>query len=1377
MIAPPKLKKKPSYAIGLQQVEVRPGSTGAERASEGAKGAAMGGGIGGSIGSAFGPLGGLIGSGAGMLLGGIAGAFKGQLDANKADAASMVDKRDYNAIQAQQTAYGGDENVQQKNALLMQNNAGLIAEDGMAHAPSAQVEVEKHELVYRRGEDGRYRVVQDFYGQPSHEEGGVDTWVQEGDVIVPSYKRGAALAVTDGEGNVVDDLAFSRLRDSLPVDNQPKPIQAVMKNGTGSYKTPKYFLGGIASMGGGGMGGLLGGAGGGGGGMGSLASGNITDLVMGFVQPAVDKKKQEAEAAQQQSIQAQQQSQANAAAVQAAQNPPAPQITPGGQAPPIQQPQAAPQQPPVQQPAIQPPTAPNAGLGQPMPNGQVPQMRDGGRVRNSNDTAVGKGAMADAFRAFGAGFLRTQEGVDARKAARRDTSSAGSAPHVYGQFPGTGGAPPVFEQPSGRMTEQELADIRSGTIERYRDNADYLVNRAAQMNEAGRPARAQRLENRAVRRLENADEMEARMANSGVKPQFASGGSVNIDGTPPPPGFKPKYPGETPGQKKKDGQGADQTMIFADSGQPQEQQYITLQNRSIRKGTPGKTDYVETGNRKITSVPGSSKGYPTTAAEADANPGWGSWRSATEGMSPEEKAAAFDRWNRGERWTRTKVETPGTPDTEILTEQKIPIGSGGTGNQGFQNDPDNNNNFNPFNFNPVDVNVTIPPGAAGGAAGGGSSAGAGSAAARDAAARQQAQAEIPKPLEVERGRYQLPPPPMKAAERRFDPTSPERLQYQDVSDPLRSQSTLANQADVSSARNLSGGSVGNARANMARANAADFARQTEIDQNEQARQYDIQKQNVGTENQFRMYNNQGRNAAEQANAVDRANAANQTALHNASALNTNLLGAQTDMQAYRDKQEYEDWNRKVLERQDVLARKYDEQARADNYASYVQLYGKEGADQMWQSIHGSPYQPGGGAGAQPTGDGTGAQPAGTGHAKGIQPAQPGGAVGQPVSDADNVPQPMPGTGDNAGPPQPEPAQPVTRGQTDILGGLVGVPTNSVPTVQPAPTPPTQVPMADLSGQVQGVQPSQPAQTGVGTPPQPDTLPPGALTQPQRGAVTFAYGTSSVSAPRYEKGASNIFAGGPGDGSASASTSTASAQPAQPNIFAGGGTGTPSASASTKTPDQPDQSSTAGSSSGSADARAAAIQAILDDPDTDPVVAAGVRAWLEKTSSSGGGDGGQGANQLMLFGNTPWTEGGGATKGGNQGFQNDPDNNNNFNPFNFNPVTVGPGTAQPYYAPQPQQAQPQQSSEEPMTPGEYRRWYRDQDEDGVPDKREKRRRRGQNEPLQFTAPQLVQQPSFGADQALLKALTAANTAASGAGPSYRSGSPAVKMKKC
>lgn len=99
---------------------------------------------------------------------------------------------------------------------------------------------------------------------------------------------------------------------------------------------------------------------------------------------------------------------------------------------------------------------------------------------------------------------------------------------------------------------------------------------------------------------------------------------------------------------------------------------------------------------------------------------------------------------------------------------------------------------------------------------------------------------------------------------------PELLKYQDRSNPLRKQSTMARNAQKANARRTSGGSKGNYLKNAQIASAEDFGRKQGIDTQEMQRADAVDNINVQTKNQADQINSQKKDIYDQLNAQNRA---------------------------------------------------------------------------------------------------------------------------------------------------------------------------------------------------------------------------------------------------------------------------------------------------------------------------------------------------------------------------------------------------------------------------------------------------------------------------------------------------------------------------
>lgn len=130
-------------------------------------GAAMGATIGGPWGAAIGGV-----------IGGAAGGISSAINNKK------IDKKLEEELQKKQLIEAT------KDIQPSQNTQSPIYEEGTYAAGMTQpVEVERDELVLRKNSLGKYRVVADFKGGKTHNQGGEDYVLKEGDVVFPGKKR------------------------------------------------------------------------------------------------------------------------------------------------------------------------------------------------------------------------------------------------------------------------------------------------------------------------------------------------------------------------------------------------------------------------------------------------------------------------------------------------------------------------------------------------------------------------------------------------------------------------------------------------------------------------------------------------------------------------------------------------------------------------------------------------------------------------------------------------------------------------------------------------------------------------------------------------------------------------------------------------------------------------------------------------------------------------------------------------------------------------------------------------------------------------------------------------------------------------------------
>ncbi len=144
----------------------------------------------------------------------------------------------------------------------------------------------------------------------------------------------------------------------------------------------------------------------------------------------------------------------------------------------------------------------------------------------------------------------------------------------------------------------------------------------------------------------------------------------------------------------------------------------------------------------------------------------------------------------------------------------------------------------------------------------------------------------------------------KSSQEQANLLAPELLQYQDMSDPLRTKSRQAYRINAANARNFSGGNIGNVRANLSQASAEDFERQQAINNEEVSRSLQIQNANVGLKNNFKVMNAQEKARVAEINAMN-------------SSKKSEYLGKGLEgLQDYANTQQQ---NRAIREQNDILA--------------------------------------------------------------------------------------------------------------------------------------------------------------------------------------------------------------------------------------------------------------------------------------------------------------------------------------------------------------------------------------------------------------------------------------------------------------------------
>ena len=175
-----------------------------------ASGAAMGATVGGPWGAAIGGV-----------VGGAAGAVT-TVTGNKKIDKMIKEENQHKAMIRSQSQFQPTQNTQSP-----------IYENGTyASKMTEPVEVEKDEVVLRKGIDGLYKLVADFKGGKSHEKGGEDYILKEGDVVFPGKKRDKIMKSLE----TGDMSSIEKERAKLP-----KTLPNKLKDGYGGpiYKLKK----------------------------------------------------------------------------------------------------------------------------------------------------------------------------------------------------------------------------------------------------------------------------------------------------------------------------------------------------------------------------------------------------------------------------------------------------------------------------------------------------------------------------------------------------------------------------------------------------------------------------------------------------------------------------------------------------------------------------------------------------------------------------------------------------------------------------------------------------------------------------------------------------------------------------------------------------------------------------------------------------------------------------------------------------------------------------------------------------------------------------------------------------------------------------------
>ena len=164
-------------------------------------------------------VGGPIGAAVGGVLGGATSAIS-SITGNKKIDKMIKEENQHKAMIRSQSQFQPTQNTQSP-----------IYENGTyASKMTEPVEVEKDEVVLRKGIDGLYKLVADFKGGKSHEKGGEDYILKEGDIVFPGKKRDKIMKSLE----TGDMGSIEKERAKLP-----KTLPAKLEDG---YRGPVYKL-------------------------------------------------------------------------------------------------------------------------------------------------------------------------------------------------------------------------------------------------------------------------------------------------------------------------------------------------------------------------------------------------------------------------------------------------------------------------------------------------------------------------------------------------------------------------------------------------------------------------------------------------------------------------------------------------------------------------------------------------------------------------------------------------------------------------------------------------------------------------------------------------------------------------------------------------------------------------------------------------------------------------------------------------------------------------------------------------------------------------------------------------------------------------------
>lgn len=213
-----KIKALPKYDLGVQYAQIPPPGAQGDVYQGTLRGVEQG------ASSIYGNLLGGIG-------GGLAGYNRSAIQMQQQNAANRAGIDTQKSINGQNARFGAISNNNQSRPI--QTQFGTRMKHGTKGTKAVKpIEVERDETIFRQDPiTKQYKLVADFQGGKTHEQGGEPFVAMDGDVIFPGKLRHHIAQTVDKDGIVRDVETFEKIRSSLPSDKEAtqKDNKALLK--------------------------------------------------------------------------------------------------------------------------------------------------------------------------------------------------------------------------------------------------------------------------------------------------------------------------------------------------------------------------------------------------------------------------------------------------------------------------------------------------------------------------------------------------------------------------------------------------------------------------------------------------------------------------------------------------------------------------------------------------------------------------------------------------------------------------------------------------------------------------------------------------------------------------------------------------------------------------------------------------------------------------------------------------------------------------------------------------------------------------------------------------------------------------------------------